>query len=292
MKRPSFQFYPGDWLGDTNLSMCSLGAQGLWIRLMCHMHQGEPYGYLRVKGRVIPPDKLYQLVGKTPDEVSGLWQELIDWEVPGLDESGCIYSRRMVRDEEKRQEAARQGAKGGNPNLKRKANKEEGLSAGLTTPLTPGINSSSSSTSLKTTEKEEEEARSPESPPADTGDWERFKVWLKTDRPPAWSDFLLEHRWLTYFNRFGQTIIKLAAQEAASQGAGEKPAYTFSILDDWITKRVQSPEDAQEALRQFKVAGKRPMGDGGNRPRASPDGQKKGLAAVAALYQQSEGGQS
>ena len=46
MKRPSFQFYPGDWLHDTGLRACSLAARGLWIDIVCFMHQAEPYGHL------------------------------------------------------------------------------------------------------------------------------------------------------------------------------------------------------------------------------------------------------
>ena len=46
MKRPSFQFYPGDWLRDPALRACSLAARGLWADVLCYMHQGAPYGHL------------------------------------------------------------------------------------------------------------------------------------------------------------------------------------------------------------------------------------------------------
>jgi hypothetical protein len=36
-KRPSFQFYPGDWLRDS-VAGCSLAAQGLWLRVMILAH--------------------------------------------------------------------------------------------------------------------------------------------------------------------------------------------------------------------------------------------------------------
>ena len=31
MRRPSFQFYPADWLGNTNLRRCSHSEKGAWI---------------------------------------------------------------------------------------------------------------------------------------------------------------------------------------------------------------------------------------------------------------------
>ena len=45
-KRPAFQFYPESWRTDAELRSCSLAARGLWIDLMCVMHQCKPYGHL------------------------------------------------------------------------------------------------------------------------------------------------------------------------------------------------------------------------------------------------------
>lgn len=47
MKRPSFQFYPGDWLGNSNLRRCTHAEKGVWIDVMCLMHDSEEYGVLR-----------------------------------------------------------------------------------------------------------------------------------------------------------------------------------------------------------------------------------------------------
>jgi len=117
MKRPSFQFYPGDWLRDTALRTCSIGARGLWIDMICLMHEGNPYGYLKVGNKVILPDNLCRIVGATLDEVEGWLSELSDAGVCSKDESGCIYCRRMVRDEEVRRRRAAGGKLGGNPAL-------------------------------------------------------------------------------------------------------------------------------------------------------------------------------
>lgn len=47
MNRPSFQFYPADWLGNSNLRRCSHAEKGVWIDVMCLMHDSEEYGVLR-----------------------------------------------------------------------------------------------------------------------------------------------------------------------------------------------------------------------------------------------------
>ena len=71
MKRPSFQFYPSDWLRDTALRSCSTGARGLWMDMICFMHEGSPYGHLKVGDKVILSFNLSRMVGETLDVVEG-----------------------------------------------------------------------------------------------------------------------------------------------------------------------------------------------------------------------------
>lgn len=47
MKRPSFQFYPGDWRSNAKLRRCSWAARGVWIEVMGLMHDSDDYGILR-----------------------------------------------------------------------------------------------------------------------------------------------------------------------------------------------------------------------------------------------------
>jgi hypothetical protein len=117
MKRPSFQFYPSDWLRDTALRSCSIGARGLWIDLICYMHEGTPYGHLKVNDKVILPANLARMVGETLEVVEGWLSELVDAGVFQHDDDGSIFSKRMVRDEELRNKRASGGVLGGNPNL-------------------------------------------------------------------------------------------------------------------------------------------------------------------------------
>lgn len=46
-ERPSFQFYPGDWLRNAKLRRCSMAARGAWIDVLCLLHDSEEYGVLR-----------------------------------------------------------------------------------------------------------------------------------------------------------------------------------------------------------------------------------------------------
>lgn len=113
MKRPAFQFYPGDWLRDAHLRTCSLEARGLWIDMLALMHQAEPYGHLVFNGKAATPLTLSRMVGATPRDTARLVKELDDAGVFSRDEQGVIYSRRMVRDELLRNARAAGGVKGG-----------------------------------------------------------------------------------------------------------------------------------------------------------------------------------
>jgi hypothetical protein len=146
MKRPSFQFYPGDWLRDTALRTCSLGARGLWIDMICLMHEGSVYGYLKVGNKVILPNNLARMVGATLHEIEGWLAELEDAAVYSKDGEGCIFSRRMIRDEEVRESRAAGGIKGGNPAL---LDRKERLTSKDNQNPTPSSASSSASASSK-----------------------------------------------------------------------------------------------------------------------------------------------
>ena len=150
MKRPSFQFYPSDWLRDTALRSCSLSARGLWIDMICFMHEGNPYGHLKVGNKVILPPNLASMVGATLLEVEGWLNELHQAGVYEIAETGEIYSKRMVRDEILRNKRAEGGKLGGNPALK--VNHEDNLKVVIEDKQkpTPSSSSSSSSSTLST----------------------------------------------------------------------------------------------------------------------------------------------
>lgn len=102
VKRPSFQWYPGDHRRDTAVQACSLEARGLWREMLDLMHDGEPYGHLTAGGVPIDPAQLARIVGATASKLRALLKELDDRNVFSRTDAGVIYSRRMVNDEHKR----------------------------------------------------------------------------------------------------------------------------------------------------------------------------------------------
>jgi hypothetical protein len=117
MKRPAFQFYPGDWQRDAALRACSVAARGLWIEMMCVMHQAEPYGYLVLNEKSVDSAQLARMVGSSDRDVRRWLGELNIAGAYSVDGEGHIFSRRMVRDERLRNIRADAGKLGGNPVL-------------------------------------------------------------------------------------------------------------------------------------------------------------------------------
>jgi hypothetical protein len=70
-KRPSFQFYTGDWLKDPKLSMCQPLSRGIWIDLLCAMHENEQSG--EITGTV---GQLSRICRCSPDEMSAALSDL------------------------------------------------------------------------------------------------------------------------------------------------------------------------------------------------------------------------
>ena len=118
VKRPSFQFYPADWRSDSSLQVCSLRARGLWVEILCLLHElgqqdGSRYGYLELRGNPLKPSHLCRLVGVELQTLSELLEELELAGVFSRDQDGVLYSRRFARDGEVKQIRSKAGSKGG-----------------------------------------------------------------------------------------------------------------------------------------------------------------------------------
>lgn len=118
MKRPSFQFYPGDWQANSNLKRCTHAEKGVWLDVLCLLHDQPDYGILRWSLKEIA-----QAVGCSMSLLKGLVSKGIlkgsDEEVTepyiytprsgrkdghpviliGIQAGPCWYSSRMVKDE-------------------------------------------------------------------------------------------------------------------------------------------------------------------------------------------------
>lgn len=128
-KLPFMQFYPADWLQDTQI--LSLEAQGAWIKILCALHAASERGRKTSATR-----QWQQFLGYPEDDrallLLGELQEVAD--IDARDQDGnasnlsnaveiTISSRRMIRDEVKRnQELERKRRyEDANPTRKRRA---------------------------------------------------------------------------------------------------------------------------------------------------------------------------
>lgn len=109
---PWSKFFWSDWESDQGLRLCSLAAQGLWMRMLCVCAKHEPKGYLAINGHPLTVDAIARLAGVTETEAGNLIAELDRNGVFSRNRSGCIYSRRMVRDEKRSQEGRKHKKRG------------------------------------------------------------------------------------------------------------------------------------------------------------------------------------
>ena len=105
------------WENDPALSLCSLAAQGLWMRMLCIAQKHD--GYLLVAGAGPSAEQLSRLVRSTPAEVEGLLAELESGRVFSRDSKGVIFSRRSVADVKSSRINQQNGKLGGNPTLRK-----------------------------------------------------------------------------------------------------------------------------------------------------------------------------
>ena len=98
---PWGKFWWKDWLADPALSVCSLAAQGLWMRMLCIMSMCEPPGHFS-----LPPTRRKESEAKQvarmcladARQVRPLLEELETRGVSSRNDGGTIISRRMIRD--------------------------------------------------------------------------------------------------------------------------------------------------------------------------------------------------
>jgi len=155
-KLPAVMFYTGDWLKEPTLRATSLAARGLWIDMLCFMHESPRRGYLMLTKEVpMQASHLARAAGTDLDTCETLLEELEAngvLSVVEIEAVGDAYaSRRMVRDETTRQKLSEAGKRGGRPkeSLRKATDKP--------TPKGPRGSSSSSSSSVSDSSSEEEE---------------------------------------------------------------------------------------------------------------------------------------
>jgi hypothetical protein len=109
VKRPAFQFYPGDWMKDPAVRSLTFAERGLWIDLLCMMHESPERGVLvNLDGQPLSVKEIARMVG-TSNVVGTLLASMERRGVFSRRDDGAIFSRRMVKDERIRSARANAG---------------------------------------------------------------------------------------------------------------------------------------------------------------------------------------
>jgi hypothetical protein len=106
------KFYWSNWLGNSKLRMCSIGARGMWIDMLAVAAQNDPVGYIHVPDGQ-PLRLMSRISGISLDEAQAFFEELCEAGVIHVDQHGRLYDPRMVRDNENLQKAITSGRRGG-----------------------------------------------------------------------------------------------------------------------------------------------------------------------------------
>jgi len=102
-KLPAFQFYPGDWLKDPELSMCSPATRGIWIDFLCRAHESGRSGQVTAT-----PEQFARLCRCTAAEFVAAADELQNTGAGLVRKGDGVYTltnRRMKREADEREGA-------------------------------------------------------------------------------------------------------------------------------------------------------------------------------------------
>ena len=103
MRLPAFQFYPSDWMTDPGVRALTHEERGIWMDLLCIMHECEDRGKLALNGLAYPSERLAAQLSIPQAKLQATLNALLQFNVASRDSaSGIIFNRRMVRDEAKR----------------------------------------------------------------------------------------------------------------------------------------------------------------------------------------------
>jgi hypothetical protein len=120
MKQPHIQFYTGDWLKDPELSMCSPATRGIWIDMICAIHELQNGGKL-----VANPQQLSRLCRCSEQESISAINEIRSSRTADVSEQDGVWtiiSRRIRKSHEIASKRAEAGSKGA---AKTQANREQ-----------------------------------------------------------------------------------------------------------------------------------------------------------------------
>src|SRR5262249_10310727 len=110
-KQPYIPLYTGDWLKDPRLSLCSAATRGVWMDLLCAMHDPDRCGILR--GTTEQLARLARCSTAEADLALNELQTTRAADVIQRNGSWEVANRRMVRESITREKRRLSGSKGG-----------------------------------------------------------------------------------------------------------------------------------------------------------------------------------
>lgn len=120
---PWMKFFPSDWLGDTKLSLCKPSTRGIWMDLICRMHDADT-------GTITGSwERIASLLRCTVDELKAAADDLYRCDVGDvvIGDEVSLTSRRITRDIAKRKACSEAGKRGGgNPALRTFKGRDKG----------------------------------------------------------------------------------------------------------------------------------------------------------------------
>ncbi len=103
MKMPWIKFFAGDWLKDPALSLCAPATRGIWMDLLCGMHE------LNSGGKLIGTrDQLARLARCTTEEMTKTLRDLSITKTANVSERNgivTVVNRRMRRQDKLREQS-------------------------------------------------------------------------------------------------------------------------------------------------------------------------------------------
>lgn len=117
-KDSSFQFFASDWLSDPSLRMCAPETRGLWIDILCLMHQSPERGFLMIKNEILCDEHVRKALNFEKKKFEFCMSELKRFDIIKKDEKERYYCKRMVEAQSLSEKRKASGKLGGNPKLK------------------------------------------------------------------------------------------------------------------------------------------------------------------------------
>ena len=184
-KLPAIQFYVGDWRKDPGVQALDYETRGVWVEILCLMHESSDRGRLVLPdGRPFPDEGIARNLGLDLFAWQAKRRLLIDYGVAS-EKDGVLYNRRMVKDERLRDLRAAAGRKGGVATQKQRQSKTKAKEAAKRSPSV-SVSVSVSPSSNKELTEEVVETTSPNGRP---GMGENFALetdGAPTEKPETW----------------------------------------------------------------------------------------------------------